>query len=627
MQLRKILSCLAITGLTAVVFGLSLVGQDRTQLGLLVGLVAGGSMCGLVLWHLDSQTRRAVLFYAVLFRLVLFHLPPSLSDDAYRYVWDGQVQVHGINPYQYVPQDSTLAILHGEPVYAHLNSQAFYSVYPPASQLVFRTGAQLFFHNWWAAHYTIKLLLVLAELLAVFLLARIVAARHLILYALNPLILLETAGQAHTESLLILLLVLAVVWHRRGRGRLASVALAAAGWVKLIPFFFLPLLWKRYKWRGIWPGLTAAAALALPFAAPYVLANTTASLDLYARYFEFNAGLYYAAKEFMRWMTGEDWSKQLGPLLRTIFLIGLPMLYVLDFKFKWSLPRGMLIITGSYLVLTTTVHPWYLVSVIALCIILQKPAWHWMWLGLCSVGTYLLYAGGPYWTFVVMGWGGWVVLGLVRYGPQLLQQVLRARALSKYRHIRAYISNLSRPLSVLDLGCAEGYVGQQVYRRHTAQVELADITDMNRSSLPLTLVAPDRLPWTSGRFDVVILYYVLHHAEHAESVAREALRVGRDRVIIVESVYESSAGLRALELLDKAANRLRSRGRMNEQERFLQFRKADDWVSLFEQLGGRVIAQERTGFGPFRKALFVVQPMRRTANAQSHPPSDTLDNV
>ena len=616
MKLRGILSWLAITGLTAAVLGLSLVAQDRAHLGLLVGLVVGGSLCGLVLWHLDTQTRRSVLFYAVLFRLVLFHLPPSLSDDAFRYVWDGQVQTHGINPYEYAPQDSTLGFLHDAPVYGQINSKAFYSVYPPVSQLVFRGGAQLFRHNWWAAHYTIKLLLVLTELLAVFLLARLVAARHLILYALNPLILLETAGQAHTESVLILLLVLAVLLHRRGRGGLASIALAAAGWVKLIPFVFLPLLWRHYKWRGIWPGLATAAALALPFAAPYVLANTTASLDLYARYFEFNAGLYYAAKEFMRWMTGEDWSKQLGPLLRTIFLIGLPMLYVLDFKLKWSLPKSMLIITGSYLVLTTTVHPWYLVSVIALCIVLQKPAWHWMWLGLCSVGTYLLYAGGPYWTFVVMGWGGWAVLGLVRYGPPLLQQVLRVRAFSKYRHIRAYISNLSRPLSVLDLGCAEGYVGQQIYTRHNAQVVLADVTDMNKSNLPLTLVAPDRLPWTPGRFDAVILYYVLHHAEHPESVAREALRVCRDRVIIVESVYESTIGLGALKLLDKAANRLRSRGSMNEQERYLQFRKADDWINLFQQFGARVIAQQRSGFGPFRKALFVVQPKRWAAHAQ-----------
>ena len=96
----------------------------------------------------------------------LLHLPPSLSDDAYRYVWDGQVQAHGINPYQYVPQDPALEFLQDGALYDHLNSPAFYSVYPPVSQLIFGAAAHLFDGNWWAIHYTIKLVFVLAELLS-----------------------------------------------------------------------------------------------------------------------------------------------------------------------------------------------------------------------------------------------------------------------------------------------------------------------------------------------------------------------------------------------------------------------------------------------------------------------------
>ena len=625
MRTRQWLSWLALTALTTSVLALSLAAQDRTQLDLVVVLVAAGSLCALILWRLDTQTTSTVLCYAVLFRLVLFHLPPSLSDDAYRYVWDGQVQSHGINPYRYTPQDSALEFLRDEPAFDLLNSPAFFSVYPPVSQLIFHAGVQLAGSEGRAAHNAIKLILVLAELLAVFLLGRMVAARYLILYALNPLVLLETAGQAHTESMMILLLVLAVLFHRRGQGGLTSMALGAAGWVKLFPFIFLPLLWRRYKWRGVWPGLIAAGVLALPFAAPYVIANAGASLDLYTRYFEFNAGLYYAAKEFMRSLTGEDWSKQLGPLLRNLFLVGLPLLYVMDCKFKWTLPRGMLLLTGSYLVLTTTVHPWYLLSVIMLVALIQKPAWHWLWLGLCSVGTYQLYAGGPYWSFVILGWGGWAVLGLWRHGPSALQWMLKVQAWCKFRHIRKYLPRHSRPIIILDLGCAEGYVGQYVHRSLNAQVMLADIITLNRCHLPFEVVQSDRLPWESGHFDVVLLYFVLHHAERSEAVAREALRVCRGQVLIVESVYQSRASLRMLQFLDKAANRLRSLGRMNAQERFLRFRTPDEWAGLLEEFGGRLLAQEGKGWGPLRSVLYLVQPA--SGGNPLHPSSDTRDSA
>src|SRR6185295_6960667 len=42
------------------------------------------------------------LLFAALFRLSIIFYPPYLSDDIYRYVWDGRVQSAGINPYRYI---------------------------------------------------------------------------------------------------------------------------------------------------------------------------------------------------------------------------------------------------------------------------------------------------------------------------------------------------------------------------------------------------------------------------------------------------------------------------------------------------------------------------------------------
>ena len=602
---------LPLVGLCGAIFALAGAAQDRSNLPLVVGLVFAAGLFCLILWRWSRLSVANIIFYALVLRLSLIGLPPSLSDDAYRYVWDGVVQHQGINPYQYPPEDSTLASLHDTPFYENLNSRGFISVYPPASQLVFRAGARLYSQGWWQSHYAIKGLLVLAELMALFLLAKLLTARLLILYALNPVVLLETAGQTHTESLLVLMLVLVVYLVKHGRGRWASASLAIAGWVKLFPFFFFPFLWRRFGWRAVWPGALVAVALALPFAAPYVLRNVAASIDLYVRYFEFNAGLYYGIKEFLRWWTGDDWSKQLGPLLRTLFILGLPVLYALDRRCKWPIARAMLVTTGCYLVLATTVHPWYLLSAIVLCLLLGATGWHWLWLGLCAAGTYLLYSDGPYWSFVAVGWGGWTVLAVWRYWPLLLQLVLRLRARSKFRRIQPYIVRGQHPMRVLDLGCAEGYVGEQIVESTGAHVVLADIADMNRTRRPFVRVPENRLPWDTGAYDVVVLYFVLHHASEAESVIREAIRVCRGRVIVVESVYRTSFHLRLLTFFDKLVNRLRSGGKMKAQERHLHFRTIAGWRSLFHALGARIIVEERHGVGVGTKVVFV---LRHTIN-------------
>jgi hypothetical protein len=140
------------------------------------------------------------------------------------------------------------------------------------------------------------------------------------------------------------------------------------------------------------------------------------SVALFARLFEFNAGPYYLVKSLFWTATGVDWSKQIGPAFRLLFLSLLPVLYVLDARWSWSMRRAALITIGLFLVLSTTVHPWYLVPVLALGVLTERPVWPWLWLGTCSVGTYLFYADGPYWIWIIGGWGGAFLLAVALYG-------------------------------------------------------------------------------------------------------------------------------------------------------------------------------------------------------------------
>ena len=62
-----------------------------------------------------------VLVVALVARLALAVHPPALSDDVYRYVWDGRVQAAGINPYRFPPQSPALAQLRDARVYEAAN--------------------------------------------------------------------------------------------------------------------------------------------------------------------------------------------------------------------------------------------------------------------------------------------------------------------------------------------------------------------------------------------------------------------------------------------------------------------------------------------------------------------------
>lgn len=567
----------------------------------------GGLVVGL--WYYGDFTSSEVLAGAVVFRLLLLWLPPGLSDDAYRYVWDGLLQLEGINPYRYAPQDPALAPFQDEAIYEELNSASFYSVYPPVSQLVFAFGGLWYGYGWEASYYVIKLIFALSEVAALFLLARMVEARTLMLYAWHPLVVVETAGQAHTEGAVVLFLVLTLYLARRGRDGAASAALACAGWVKLYPFVLLPFLWRRFGWRSV--GATAAAAvlLALPYAAAEAPGHLLASLDLYVRYFEFNAGFYYGLKSLFRFVTGTDWSKMLGPALRGLFLAYLLGLYYLDGRRAWPLRRLFVLAIGGFLLLSTTVHPWYLLGILPLVVLAEPPPWHWYWVALCSMGTYLLYVGGPYWTFVHVGWTGFLLLGLWRYRDGLLQAIQQRRAVGKFRWIRSFLP-VERPLRMLDLGAGEGYVGAAAARALGAEVVLADVVDLNRTDLPLVRYDGRYLPFPDDTFDAVILYFVLHHCRDPEAVLREALRVTRGRVLVVESVYGGHWDRRLLTFLDRRANRWRSGGRMNAQEAHLHFRTAAGWRALFEREGAAVLAQERRGRFLHKQALFVLQSTR-----------------
>ena len=631
-------------GVLALLLALPLLAPHPSLRGAFVTCATIAGVGTVLLWWRGRLSTLQVLGAAFVLRLAFLPLVPSLTDDTFRYVWDGWMQWEGINPYRYAPSNAALAEWHDTHVYESMNSADYYSVYPPVSQAIFALGAavqDLLGGSWHASYFTIKGVMVLLEGAALLGLARLIRPSLLVLYAWSPLVLLETAGQGHTEAALVFFLVATIACVRAGRAGWASVALAGAGLVKIYPFVLFPYLIRRFGFKRVLPGIAAAAVALLPFAAPYVLPHVKTSLDLYVRLFEFNAGPYFAVKEAARLATGADWSKVIGPAFRGAFLAALPVLYWIDARQSWSFSRAGLWTAGAFLCLSTTVHPWYVLGILPFALaagtgdapvqgrdrgvgrkpasgqtlVDHPPSWPWIWLSITSIGTYLLYTGGAYWAWVVVGWGGAGLLAArsawqaassaparqddarsMRGIDRVLQAVQRRRAEAKVDRLAPHLREAlqaaqqeegGRP-RVLDLGAGEGYVAEAIERRFRVCVQLCDVIDLCRVGLPHDCYDGRTLPYPDGAFDVTLLYFVLHHAEDPVRVLSEALRVTSRRVIVVESVVTGPLQHRALHSADRLANRLRSAGTMTPQEEHLNFRPTDNWIEAARSLGARV---------------------------------------
>ncbi len=183
-----------------------------------------------------------LLGLAVVLRLLLVPLPPTLSDDVLRYLWDGKVVTNGSNPYALVPDAVELSGLRDER-WERMPHRDVEAVYPPFALGLFSIAAS-------APRPEIawKVLLVAVELVgAGFFLAwgrrRGIGDERLALYLWNPLVTLEVAGMGHVDGAGVALLMIGV-WALDRRPVAAAVALAGAVLVKLVPLALLPF-WAR----------------------------------------------------------------------------------------------------------------------------------------------------------------------------------------------------------------------------------------------------------------------------------------------------------------------------------------------------------------------------------------------
>ena len=310
----------------------------------------------------QPETDRFLFAAALLFRLSLLAVMPNLSDDYARFIWDGRLLAHGYNPYLYVPAqviNTPIASIAGltDSLFQRLNSPRYFTVYPPLNQALFGLAGWLSPNSVIGAVISLRVPIILADMGSIVLLAKLLRRlgknpNYSLLYALNPLVILELTGNLHFEAIMIFFVLLSVWLLVQNHWMGSSVALASGIGMKLLPLIFLPLLIRYLGWkRGlIYATLTGilVGLLFVPFMSIELLNNIFSSLNLYFQSFEFNASVYYLIRAAGYWLVGYNIIAGAGFMLFVV--IGVCVL-VIAFRHTTYLP-GQVIPAKVLLTLT-----------------------------------------------------------------------------------------------------------------------------------------------------------------------------------------------------------------------------------------------------------------------------------
>ena len=303
---------------------------------------------------------RVFIGVALGLRLCLLPLAPTLSDDGYRYVWDGAVQVQkGWNPYAETPREHVARGFEPPVPLEALNSPDYPSVYPPVSQLVFAFSARAGGERFGSAWLIYKLLVVLVELGGLWLLAREIRPERLALYAWHPLALVEIAGQGHTEGLAIGFLSLGLAMLMRYRDAVAGVGLAGAAWVKMWPVVLLTLWGQRRPWLVFGCGV-AGAALLVPYVHGLDFGAVGGSLGLYAGTFDFYSAPYVLLKAALWPLAGEGSGRLASGVMALGFLIVTAVIAIKQHHSTVAPEAATATLVVAYTLASSTLHPWHL---------------------------------------------------------------------------------------------------------------------------------------------------------------------------------------------------------------------------------------------------------------------------
>ena len=427
-----------------------------------------------------------IVLVALASRLAFVAQAPTVSDDIYRYVWDGRIQAAGINPYRHAPADPALAAYRDRAIYPFINRKAVPTIYPPVAQAIFRAIYSLHRDSvaWTRIAFIGFDLLTIAVIAG--LLSRLgLRPERVLLYAWHPLLILELGHSGHIDIVTICFLTLALRARLSDRPWRAGFLLACAALTKFYALIALPALLFQARRRDFRLPLALMVTMALAYL-PFLSVGPAVFgyLGGYVQEEGIASGdRFYPLALLKLWRGGTlpalmpPWG--LPPLgLAQLYAGGLLLVMGALALWCWlrpvaslrAIPARVLLLFAVFIALATPTYPWYSLLALAFVPFVGKR--------LLTVALVLVSGAG----FLYLQWwwpasGGWV--RAIAYGGGLFGLLLVVIAsvvrLSRHRRDDAQASSVTtEPASLFDrfpwlyIICREW-----LFRDHTARIVAA----------------------------------------------------------------------------------------------------------------------------------------------------------
>jgi len=337
----------------------------------------------------------ALIAIAVLCRLVFFLSDPILSDDVYRYLWDGKVFASGHDPYAFPPADKILSRLQDDVIYPKINHPEIPTVYGPLAQTVFLinyiTGNSLLGWRLILLLFETGLVLVLWRLLQHFR----VPEERLVLWLFNPLVIIETYFSAHLEIIAVTFFLTGVLLFYKRNSALSAGLFAGSMLVKFTPLAFVWPFLRRNSRYGV---LIIAGILAIGLL-PFLAGDSIpmAGFISFANRWEFNGFFYKLTTTFIEtfdfkhealfsfYYNGHlEYFYLTGALFYKLIAFFVFVFIVIDQwkKLKFTVRfesiaylQAAKIITAALMLMTPTLYPWYLLWIIPYLLFTPNVSW------------------------------------------------------------------------------------------------------------------------------------------------------------------------------------------------------------------------------------------------------------
>ena len=347
--------------------------------------------------HFKSNTQ-FLTYLAFGFRAVFILAIPNLSQDFYRFIWDGRMILEGINPYLFTVESfisqGDFPVAEAQALRAGMGAlnASHFTNYPPINQLCFTIAALFAGKSILGSVFVMRLLIIAADFGTLHfgkaLLEKLnIPIYNIFWYILNPFIIIELTGNLHFEGVMIFFLVWSLYLLYIGKWQFAALVLALSISVKLIPLIFLPLFFQWFVKRNdkdietstvlnftrliVFYAIIIMTTLLLfvPFYSSEFIHNYSKTVALWFQNFEFNGSIYYIAREIGFLFRGYNEIAIIGTV--TPILVILFVLIITFFRRNRTpiaLITAMLLVLSFYYFTTTTVHPWYLATLLILSV-------------------------------------------------------------------------------------------------------------------------------------------------------------------------------------------------------------------------------------------------------------------